>query len=83
MIIKTTARQTPITLNTEYPYLGAKYLIEEDEFLIVLFYEKRTGVVVHEPRKNSGYEAGSWSSNWAENEFNPYFGTVTLTVERN
>jgi len=69
--------QSTINYETEtsrYPYLGILEVeLNEPNPLIVLFTDYRTGVRV------SGAHIGEFSTAWAETQFVPFEGTVTLS----
>jgi len=56
----------------KYPYIG----IKEDSGAIVLFIFERTGTTLIDGKYN---KAGKFSTNWAESEFTPFNGTITLS----
>lgn len=51
-------------------------LMERKGELVVLFYEKKCGVVVS---SNDFYPVGYHLNNWITPDFTPYTGTVTLS----
>lgn len=48
---------------------------------IVLFISKETGVIVGWDNPPHEVKIGAFSKDWAETEFKPFTGTVTITQE--
>ena len=82
MPIKVTANHA--SKDRAYPYIGVKYVVNEDEEIFILFSAPNTGVVLKNDRASpTGIPIGTWSSTWAEYDFNVFYGAVILTtVER-
>lgn len=67
--MKVELNRNQVTISkTLYPYLGEYKAMN----LIVLFYAPRTGTVV------SGNDIGSWGTNWSENNYVKYEGSIKL-----
>lgn len=58
----------------EYPKLMKAILMDN---IVVLFTDKRTGFVVHDPKNL--HEVGDYSLSWNHNEFQPFDGQIILS----
>jgi hypothetical protein len=64
-----------------YPYIGRFFKTRTDEYNrdaehIVLFCAATTGTVL----QSSNIPLGYYSSSWTEKDFEPFYGTITLTT---
>lgn len=62
------------TVRPEYP----KLMRTKDHAAVVLFFTKRSGVVVS---PGGPHLLGDWSYSWSTDHFEPFFGSVTLIGE--
>jgi hypothetical protein len=55
-------------------------MITGDPDIVVLFREKKRGVIVH-AEKGAGYKVGYVSTSWDMPSFKPFTGSITLSNE--
>ena len=72
MIKSKHTERLPVTPKTKYP------CVKSANELIVLFYKRNEGVVMH--CFDSTYSIGFYSRDWSEKDFELYAGTITLEV---
>ena len=71
--MKVEVNQKAVEPKSEYPCLKIS-----ESGNIVLFTSSKTGTVIQSDKSNY-YQVGKYSTDWAERNFTPFHGTITLS----